>query len=194
VLYWILASLPKTYPLGHDNKRKVVYKIKDQLFRFWYKFIPEVLPMIEMGLSQEAYAQKIEPRFSQYFGLVFEEICRQYLIRQNRNHQLGSLYHEFGSWWGTNPELKIEVEIDIVASHDSTALFAECKWENEPIGISELETLQRRAQLTQKGKAAEFYLFSKSGFSDELLPKQGQTLHLVPYDNLLLATQPEIDR
>lgn len=86
------------------------------------------------------------------------------------------------------------MEIDIVASHDSTALFAECKWENEPIGISELETLQRRAQLTQKGKAAEFYLFSKSGFSDELLPKQGQTLHLVPYDNLLLATQPEIDR
>lgn len=180
-----LEIIEKEYPLGEENKRRVVYKIKDKMFQFWYRFMPKALPMVEMGLSEAAFERLVEPGFNQYFGLVFEDICSQYLKRLNKQYLLGSLYHEFGSWWGTNPELKIEEEIDIVASNTENALFAECKWKNEPLGLPILETLQRRSHLTQKSKAAEYFLFSKSGFTKDF--QQGELGHvtLVHVEDLL---------
>ena len=177
-----LEIIEKKYPLDEDNKRKTVYMIKDNMYQFWYKFIPDAMSLVEMGMSEEAYDRIIEPGFSQFFGFVFEDICRQYLIRENQALNLRTLYHDFGSWWGTNPVLKIEEEIDIVASNKQEVLFAECKWKSELVGIKEWETLLRRSSLTQKGKDQEFWLFSKSGFSKELQKLENGTLHLVVYD------------
>lgn len=59
-----------------------------------------------MGLSNVAYDEIISPHFSEYFGFTFEEISRQFLIRLNKKNKLGSLYHGFGRWWGTDPITK----------------------------------------------------------------------------------------
>lgn len=41
-------------------------------------------------------------------------------------------FTDIGRWWGTDPNTRQQVEIDIMGTADkNTALFGECKWKNE---------------------------------------------------------------
>ena len=170
-----LEILEKQYPYGDTNSRKVIYRVKDQLFRFWYRFIPGALPLIGMGLPEEAYEKTIFPYFRDYFGPVFEDICRQYLCRLNRQKRLRTIYHAFSRWWGTDPQTRQQEEIDIVGADAEWALFGECKWKSEKIDQGELEKLHRRSMLLLKDKKREYYLFSKSDFTDGLRKEAERT-------------------
>ena len=97
-----LEIIEKERPFGEKSPRKVLYRVKDHLFRFWHRFIPKALPMIEMGMASEAYDMMIKPHYNEYFGPVFEEICRQYLVRLNRKKRLAGIYTGFSRWWGAN--------------------------------------------------------------------------------------------
>jgi AAA+ ATPase superfamily predicted ATPase len=180
-----LEIVERVYPLGDTSKNKVIYRISDNLYAFWFKFIPRAMGMIEMGMSETAWTQLVQPYFSDYFGSVFETISRQYLIRLNRAKRLPYIYHTFGKWWGTNPSTHQQEEIDIVAESPQTALFAECKWTKEMVGTSVLDTLRRRSLLTQNGKDRSYYLFSRSGFSKELQHSTGNDVCLVKTEDIL---------
>lgn len=180
-----LEIIEKQFPLDSPEGKKVIYRIKDNLFAYWYRFIPKALSLIEMGLAEEAYQNLIEPYFNNYFGLIFEDISRQYLVRLNREKRLPYLFSHFGKWWGQDPFTKTPQEIDIVASNDQIALFAECKWRNEKTSIQVFEMLKYKSQLTQKGKERIYYLFSKSGFTKGLIEHQTNQLHLVKVEEML---------
>ena len=81
-------------------------------------------------------------------------------------------FTSIGRWWGTNPEKKCQVEIDLVARsrEEQKILLAECKYRNEPMGIAVLKELVDKSHfLHHQFKQAYFFLFSKSGFSAELM-------------------------
>ena len=61
--------------------RKAIYSIADNMFRFWYRFVPENNSIIARGAATWPY-KRIEPYLSDYMGKVFEEICKQYLWKQ----------------------------------------------------------------------------------------------------------------
>ena len=49
-------------------------------------------------------------------------------------------FSNLGRWWGTDPQERIQTEIDIMGDQDkSTALFGECKWINENVDVKVLE-------------------------------------------------------
>lgn len=149
------------------NSRKGIYSVSDYLFRFWFRFIYTNMSSIEIGLEEVIIKRKIIPQINHYMGHVFEDICRQFLIRENRLLKLPILFTNIGSWWGNNPVKKQKEEIDIVAYNEEEAIFAECKWKNELMDIPELEKLIERSRLFSTSKAY-YILFSKSGFTDKL--------------------------
>lgn len=71
------------------------------------------------------------------------------------------------------------------AQDKETALFAECKWTNEKIDLSVLETFVERSNLFSYEKK-HFFLFSKSGFTKDCADK-GKEL-----GNVSLVTYAEI--
>ena len=73
-----LGIIYRETPFGEKSSRKSIYVIDDNMFRFWYRFVPENISVIARGASELAY-KRIEPYLSDYMGSVFEEICRQYL-------------------------------------------------------------------------------------------------------------------
>lgn len=73
-------------------------------------------------------------------------------------------FSDIGRWWGTNPKTRLQEEIGIVGADKDSALFAECKWTNEKIDLSVLETLAERSNLFPY-RHKHFYLFAKSGFT-----------------------------
>ncbi len=73
-----LGLVRKETPYGEKASRKSIYFIDDNMFRFWYRFIPENSSMIVRGAVDVVY-KRMEPYLSDYMGKVFEEICKQYL-------------------------------------------------------------------------------------------------------------------
>lgn len=159
-----LQIIRKETPYGEKMSRRTIYSIEDPMFRFWYRFIPANSSLIARGAADMVY-QNISPFFPQYMGKVFEEICIQYLWDRLLKGESPIRFNSLGRWWGNNPIEKKQAEIDIMGVQDSdTALFAECKWTSDPIGLPVLESLLKRARLFPYTKI-HLYLFSKVGFT-----------------------------
>ncbi len=158
-----LGIVKKETPYGEKSSRKTIYSIEDNMFRFWYRFVPENTSVISRGATDLAY-KRIEPVLSTYMGSVFEEICKQYLWNQLLDGKSPINFSDLGRWWGTNPKTKSQEEIDIMGTDKDSALFAECKWTNEKVDTGVLDTLVKRSELFNF-KEKYFYLFAKTGFT-----------------------------
>jgi len=125
-----------------------------------------------MEQSDRAYAL-IEPQLPHFTGDVFEEICKQYLWRLLKEGRFVE-FTDLGRWWGSNPNTKTQVEIDIMGAGDKeTALFCECKWTNEKVNLPVLETLITRGELFEF-KHKHFYVFVKTGFTTGCIAKAAE--------------------
>jgi len=181
----MLDIIKKESPYGEKTTRKTIYTIKDNMFRFWYRFVPKNASIIAHGAAELAY-KRIEPELSSYMGGVFEEICKQYLWKLLIDGKCPVNFSDIGRWWGTDSKTKSQEEIDIVGTAGDSALFGECKWTNEKIGTGILETLVERSNLfTYKKK--HFYLFAKNGFTKGCTDKSAEmdNVTLVAYADML---------
>jgi len=138
------------------------------MFRFWYRFIPSNMSSIATGLSDIVYDKAIAPQLSNYMGQIFEQICAQYLMKENAKLSLPFVFGRIGRWWGNNPDKKRQEEIDILAVDDENAIFGECKWRNEPCGLRILNELIEKSDLFKQYICKHYMLFSKSGFTREV--------------------------
>lgn len=106
----------------------------------------------------------------------FEKMCQEYLLRYEQKPPI--LLSKVGQWWGTDPQTRKEVQIDIVGTpvDGKEYLIGSCKYRNEKIGVDELDLLRRYASVFQKDGKFHYYIFSKGGFTQALqdLEKQGE--------------------
>ena len=116
---------------------------------------------VQRGKAEAAW-NNIEVLLQSYMGKVFEDICCDYLWQHY--DELPCAFQEIGRWWGSNPQLKRQEELDIVAANDDSAIVAECKWRKEKTDIDVVETLLMRAKLLSY-RQMYYYVFSKSGFT-----------------------------
>lgn len=159
-----LGIVKKEKPFGTNNSRKAIYLLEDSMFRFWYRFIPDNIAAINRGLTDAVY-QKIAPGIPAFMGGVFEEICKQYLWELNRQGKAAIPFIDLGRWWGNDPRNKCEAEIDIMCTADNdSAMFCECKWTNEKVNSTVLDTLIERSELFHQ-TIVHFYLFARTGFT-----------------------------
>lgn len=181
-----LGLIQKETPYGEKASRKSIYAIDDNMFRFWYRFVPENNSIIGRGAADLAY-RRIEPNLPDYMGKVFEEICRQYLWKLLLSGKSPVEFKELGRWWGSDPSTRSQTEIDIMGEQDkNTALFGECKWTNEKVDAGILETLVRRSQMFHYGET-QLYLFAKTGFTKGCADAAGKmgNVKLVSYQDIL---------
>lgn len=185
-----LGIVQKETPYGEKASRKSVYSIEDNMFRFWYRFVFENNSVIARGAADLVY-RRIEPMLSDYMGKVFEDICKQYLWKQLLTGNCPVEFKSLGRWWGNDPIEKCQAEIDIMGEQDKdTAVFAECKWTNEKVDLSVLETLAKRSKLFSY-KNTRLYLFSKSGFSRGCINEANKmgNVTLVSYKDIVSQTK-----
>ncbi len=163
-----LGILKKETPITEKIGKKTLYMIGDNFFRFWYRFVPKNMSIINSGRLEQVYEKAIKKHYSDYMGLVFEQICREYLLRYAQD--LPILLSEVGQWWGTDAKEKKEVQIDVVGSpvEGNDYIIGSCKYKSEKIGVDELELLKQYANVFGQGKNYYYYIFSKGGFTESL--------------------------
>lgn len=180
-----LGIVKKESPYGEKSSRKTIYSIEDNMFRFWYRFVPENTSVISRGAADLAY-KRIAPELSSYMGGVFEDICKQYLWKILLEGKCEVNFSDLGRWWGTNPKTRSQEEIDIMGADRDTALFGECKWTNEKVDRGVLETLVERSALFSY-KKTHFYLFARTGFTKGCMERANElgNVTLVSYEDIL---------
>lgn len=183
-----LGILKKEFPLTENSKKKTIYQIEDNFFRFWYRFVPQNLAAISSGRMRQSYNRVIKPNLHDYMGLIFEKMCREYLLYYAEN--LPFELNAIGQWWGTDPVQKRQIQIDVAGEGISdqglkTYLIGSCKFKKEKIGIDELERLKQYGQIFAENRISAYYIFSLGGFTPALseLGAKGD-VHLISLDNM----------
>lgn len=180
-----LRIITKTVAYGEKaNSKKGVYFIKDNYFKFWYRFIFSSESKINL-LGERQTALNIYNEISDYMGLVFEDVCREYMINQAISGKLPFVPEGFGKWWGNNPEKKCQDDIDIIGTYKNKGIFCECKFRNELFDLAEFNDLVQSSNIFKNVTEKYFYLFSKSGFT-QAVKKQAENnnVKLVSIDDL----------
>jgi AAA+ ATPase superfamily predicted ATPase len=176
-----LGIVQKRQPIIQKSSRKTTYHISDHFFRFWYRFVPGNMMAISSDNMARIYGAAVDSYLSSYIGLVFEDICKQYLTRYAEH--LPIQIRDIGEWWGADPQEKKEAQLDIVAlgtKPDNTSsgrqfIIGSCKFKSEPIGTDELDLIKHYASLfTSAHDTCYYYIFSKSDFTAGLLDKAQQ--------------------
>lgn len=146
------------------KSKKGLYRITDEFFLFWFRFIFPKRGELEMGQAKDVL-DLIKKELSQHLGATYEKVAIETLWR-NREKLLH--FSAIGRWWDNNGE------IDIVAldKDRDTILFCEVKWSEKPVGTNIYEELKQKAQKVQWGvktRKEYFCLFSKKGFTDAMI-------------------------
>jgi len=186
-----LKILHKEFPFGEnpERSRKGIYKISDNCFRFWYRFVFLNNTGVESGIGAEIADSLVFPMLPAFVGKpVFEEVCRQYLIRRNKEKSLPFLATNFGLWWGSDNVRKTNADIDVVADNktEKKIILGECKWKNEPTDAADVQKLMSKAHLLPGYENYWFIFFSKATYTEAArrLAKENANLSLVSLDML----------
>ena len=154
-----LDIIYKDIPVTEQNpakSKKGLYFIKDNFFRFWFLYVLNHKSQLELDNTQFVL-NKIKENFSGYVAKTYEDIAIQYTLE---NYQL----LKCGRWWNRNSE------IDIVGIAEDHMLVGECKYSNKKIGLDILKSLKEKSlNIELKLPVKKYLLFSKSGFTDDLL-------------------------
>ncbi|MFA5455279.1 MAG: DUF234 domain-containing protein [Sulfurimonas sp.] len=149
----------------HRISHKVLFT--HPFVRFWFYFIVPHSREIK-NYKYDNFFKDFEIRRHSYTSLVFEELSEVLLNYNLRDAQILSS----GSYWDAN------IEIDILTiTQDEKVYAAECKWSNHKVNKKEWHKLSEKCQKLGI-EPTQIVLFSKRGFSKELLQCQGKKLAL----------------
>ena len=103
---------------------------------------------------------------TQFVPHVFEIICRQYLIRQNRAGKIEPAFDQIGKYYYDDPKTRTNGEFDIVTKDPNGYIFYEAKFRKEPVSLSMIREEER--QIRASGlDCYRIGFFSRSGFAAE---------------------------
>ena len=161
-----LGLIGKYTPITEKAGKKTIYDIKDNMFRFWYRFVPLNMSLIRSGMANRIW-RSVAHEIPSFMSKVFEDICRLWLEQQNQADRLPVRFVEVGRWWGSDPVMKTDASVPILAyADDENAYFGDCVWSDEPAQVGALVSLSERSRLFRYANRY-LYLFSRSGFSEE---------------------------
>jgi len=154
-----------------NNKKKVGYYVSDNLSLFYYRYIFKYLSQLKIMDSEVFYSKYIEKDFEEkYVPHQFEEICKQYLIKENKAGRINPVIEKIGKYYYDNPKEHTNGEFDIVTEDENGYVFYEVKFRKSPITKAMIE--EEIAQVDKSGLSCYKYVFfSKSGFEDVRIEK-----------------------
>ena len=164
-----LGIVRKEFPVSDGIKEQVnvqrgLYQITDNFFRFWYAFVFPNISELEGGDVDGINEYAIKPMLEQYTSHIYEDVCREYLRHLNRQNALPFRFIKIGRWWNKDTEL------DIMATDrdKKNFLLGECKFKNAAFNLSEMNATLAKFKSKKKTVQLYYYLFSKSGFTDDV--------------------------
>lgn len=179
----IRQELSREMPVRRIGQKRVKkelknYVIEDKIHfcqeatRFWFNFIAPNVSLIEAKKHDELL-ELIGKQIEKHTSLTFE-LLSEALIKA---HFPEGLVVSSGSYWSKKHEFDL-----LLYTRDEQVVAGESKWKNKKICKNVLNLLKRKCKNANLG-VTKYALFSKSGFSKELLALKDESLMLFGLDD-----------
>ncbi|MGV8146800.1 MAG: ATP-binding protein [Alkaliphilus sp.] len=183
-----LGILQKEYPVTEKLKAKAnihagLYGLSNNYFKFYFAYVFPNISELEQREIEWVYKNEIEESMNEFLSAEFEKLSIEYIRRLKIENRLNIKIKNIGRWWYKG------VEIDIVAySKQNEYIFGECKWTNKKVGTGILDKLKEKVKENFNPTDEEYYLFSKSGFTQEIeaLSIENKKLHLITFGQMMV--------
>jgi hypothetical protein len=170
----------RSHPKHKLPREQRAYKIQDKLrfvqpfMRFWFGFVTYYRKELVLGAGSK-FLENFEKHYERLRSLVYEQLSNDLLIEYYKSKEP---IQTSGSYWN------IYSEFDILATTKSKKIIlGECKYKDRSVCKNELTKLKQKA--AESGLKVDVYaLFSKSGFSKELLGMKDENLLLFDLNDL----------
>jgi AAA+ ATPase superfamily predicted ATPase len=171
-----LHIIEKRIPvLNKPRSRRGRYFLKDNFFKFWFRYVLPNKSSIEEG-NIDSVIRHIKLNYSEYIGrFVFEDVCRQFLWAIFE--QLPFPPQKIDAQWDTfrNGMETKAYEIDLVGINEETKeiLFCECKWQDKVNAQKVLSELKEKAAYVDwmKNNRKEYYVVFAKSFKERIKEK-----------------------
>lgn len=160
-----MGLVEKRAPINDPlNKRKSEYRISDPLTLFYYRFVFRYLSQRQLLDPEVFYDRFVSAVFEeQHVPHMFEEVCRQYLVRENRAGRIDPPFDAIGKYWYDDPARHASGEFDVVTHDPGGYAFYEVKFRATPVTRRMVE--EEMVQVQAAGLACHTYgFFSRAGF------------------------------
>lgn len=163
-----LRLVEKRSPINDENnKKKSAYYISDNLALFYYKYIFPNQSIINVMNKNDFFDSFIKEDFyTMYIPKQFENICKEYLIKENLAGKLETSFYKIGTYYYDDAINKTNGEFDVVTLDKNGYIFYECKYKEKPINNQII--YKEINQVISSGLYCYKYgFFSKNGFSEK---------------------------
>lgn len=156
-----------------ERSKKAIYRIKDNFFRFWFRYVYPNKSDIEID-NLDIIFEKISRDLNSFIGRSFEDVCKEILLKLNRTPSIPFVFSKIGLWWGfyRNGSSRKELEIDIVTLNEITGeiLFCECKWQDNVNARKVLAELKEKTKFVEwnKEKRKDYYAIFARSFKERI--------------------------
>lgn len=164
-----MELIEKLVPINDaKNKKKTFYVFKDNLIKFYYRYIYANLNMRNVMNPDTFYNLTIKKDFEEnYIPKVFESIAREYLVLANKQGKIQPVIFDIGTFSFDDAKNKRNVQLDVVTKDENGYISYECKYTNEPIGRKVIE--EEKAQTIDLGmNIYKLGFVSKRGFKPDV--------------------------
>lgn len=165
-----LDILEREVPVTEGNpekSKKGLYKIKDNYLRFWFAFVYPNMSFIESGHSRIVMDKIRKSLVRNHIAFVYEDVCKERMWEMNAEGVWPFYFSKLGQYW----DAKEEIDIAAIDPEGKNLILGECKYWQEPVGISVLRDLEAKAKTVvweRNERKVWYVLFSASGFTEEL--------------------------
>lgn len=143
------------------------YHLTDNFFRFWFRFIEPNQGPIEFG-NGEPVVEAILAQLSDYMGLPFETVCRDWVQLASAAGHLRIPVSAVGTWWDAHHQLDV-VGLD---PQREVAILGECKWRSQGFTWRDLQSyldhVRALGQSITVRPDVQHLLFSKTTFDERV--------------------------
>ena len=169
------------------NQKMNYYEISDNLIRFWYYFIFDNKDEISLDMGKNIYKENLE-KIHSFISIAFEDVAISYLTEKNIKGELSYYYEMIRGYNVDNPKLGRSIEFDGLAKGKGKAknrmLVVECKYQTKKFSLSMLNHLKESLSVFS-AEYYDVYLFSKSGFENEILKLNDPLIHLISIKDMV---------
>ena len=161
-----LELVQKRAPINDPaNKRKSGYFVIDPLSLFYYRYVFRNASARRLLDPEVFYDRYVSKDFEEnYVPHMFEEVCRQYLVRQNRAGSIEPAFDAIGKYWYDDPANKASGEFDVITQDPKGYVFYESKFRKAPVTQKMVD--EEISQVEATGlKCHRYGFFSRSGFT-----------------------------
>jgi len=174
-----LHIIQKDHPVTEDPRksRKTRYRIRDQFFKFWFRFVYGQTTSYDM-YGENAYEDLIQPEIGDFASETFEHLCQEAAVNIHSDLR----FRKIGRWWRKGRE------IDIVGlTNENEILVGEVKFTSSALGYNTLSKLEEDTKQLNIDKDKRYTLFSKNGFKKSVkeAARERENLYIHSLDDII---------